>query len=554
MAAALATYAIAARAQAQDPQPELDPQGQLEAQARAQFEAGRAGDRAGFEACAKLYLEVYNTYDEHKHADTLLWQAALCSEAAGALGEAVHIRKILLERYPDSAHASEVLLGLGDSHASIAMYEPAAEYYEQFATRYRKDTRTPAALDNAYLFRIGLEQSDAARRDLAALQKLYATKHVAKAAEYFWSGRELLDSSKQRRQHALDYLDTFEWQGGYDREVVAHAVIAQIDWRRSCREPLLFDACISLERSPAKRGVPGVSALEAAQVEAALAEIAGTPPKPYRRPKRCGGEVGGVTLTVHKRNAKLAEAAQKRFKLVLRLAKNERKKIDIPENDRVRIEAFKSAQALAMVYRADQEFEAYLALDLPAKLDFYVDGSLRDSGIVGQERLYRDQLVRWNDSLERLGEFFERKAKLGWDLAKDYAEVKGTGSPYWVLAGASRSAMVYETFADQLHLARIPRGLRGQEQVAAYCDALADYAAPLMQQAMAAWEYCTDRSTEFQYFSEFSRECETRQAEHDPHKYPATKELFGESVYAGGRLTSVGLLPESGVPDEERVE
>jgi hypothetical protein len=134
--------------------------------------------------------------------------------------------------------------------------------------------------------------------------------------------------------------------------------------------------------------------------------------------------------------------------------------------------------------------------------------------------------------------------KLGKELQDQYAVVKGTGSPYWVLAAAARTAGVLQNFADQLYRADVPSDFRSQEQVWAYCDALADQADPVQEQAMGAYTYCVERSTEYQFFNEFSRLCEEEMQQRDATKYPATNELFGVSIYTASRIEKTGVLED----------
>ena len=132
--------------------------------------------------------------------------------------------------------------------------------------------------------------------------------------------------------------------------------------------------------------------------------------------------------------------------------------------------------------------------------------------------------------------------------ARAPAEPGGTKSPAWVLAAAARSASVQQNFSDQLYRAEVPQSFKTQEQVWAYCDALADFAQPLQEQALNAFTYCIERSTEFQYFNEFSRLCEDEMQQRDADRYPATNESFGISIYTASHIEHVDVVtdPEGG--------
>ncbi|MCA9700771.1 MAG: hypothetical protein KC431_24805, partial [Myxococcales bacterium] len=105
-------------------------------------------------------------------------------------------------------------------------------------------------------------------------------------------------------------------------------------------------------------------------------------------------------------------------------------------------------------------------------------------------------------------------------------------------------ASVLQNFADQLYRADVPQNFRTQEQVWAYCDALADQAQPVQDEALGAYTYCIERSTEYQFFNEFSRLCEEEMQQRDAEKYPATNEMFGVSIYTASRIEKVGVLED----------
>jgi len=497
------------------------------------------GDPEGFEKCAAQFIDVYNTYADHDKADTLLWNAAECSDAAYRVGQAIQIRTALLDQFPDSEHAKDTLHYLAESYQAVAYYDDSAARYEQFAAEYQKDERASDALQNAYLFRLGLGQDDAAKANLERYESLYKRRDVAKAAKIFWSKHDLLDSDGARRAHAKEYLDTYGTRGGVDRAVVAEAVIGQIDWRRSCDEQLLYDSCITIKRKRKLTGTDLIAEYEKIAKQNEQAAESGERRK-FRPPKYCGSATQGL-ITVHRRSKKRRDAAQARFKKILGLVS---KKIDIPEGEAKRLQDFRNAWAMAMVYQADQKYEQYLGIEMPEELDFMVEQWLHDQGVPAWERKYEAQVAKAKDSRERVAAFFDDKMGLGRELQQRYEKVTRTGSPYWVLAAAARTASVMQNFADQLYRAEVPRDFKTQEQVWAYCDELSDQATKVEQQAIAAYEYCIERSTEYQFFNEFSRLCEEEMQQRDAEAYPATNELFGVSIYTASRIDRVEVVED----------
>lgn len=510
----------------------------------AYVEGKPGGDSEGFKKCAEQFIQVYNDHADHDKADTLLWNAADCSDAGYMVGQAIKIRDILLAEYPDSEHAKDTMYFVAQSHQAVAHYREASQRFEEFATKYKKDSRAADALQNAYLFRLGIGDEEQANTNLEQYESLFKRKDVKKAAKIFWSRHDLLKTDSERKAHAEQYLKTYSSRGGKDRQAVAEAVIGQILWRRSCEEELLYDSCLSIKRKKAVSGLAEIEKQKKIQERRERLEAKKekeNKKKKYRPPARCGSSTQGV-ITIHKRSSKQAAAAQKRFDAVLKLV---RKKPSIPADDLQRVEAFKNAWGMAMVYSADEKYEEYLKLKMPENLSFVVEEYKKDSGYPKWEREYAEQVKAKADSEKRFKSFLDKKSKLLKELTEQYARVKETGSPYWVLAAAARTAMLSQNFADQLYRAEVPRDFKTEDEYYAYCDTLGDFAQPLQEQAFQAFTYCIERSTEFQFFNEFSRLCEDEMQQWDAEKYPATNELFGTSIYTRSQVSRADVMRDS---------
>ena len=482
-------------------------------------------DPEGYGKCARQYLDVYEEHEEHERSDELLFNAARCFEANYQVGHAIQTREALLDRHPESALARDTLREVGENYHAIAFYADAAERYEQFAERYRKDEFAGDALENAFLFRLGLGQQREASEDLQRYESLYRRKDPKRAAGIFWARHDLLEEPEQRLRHAETYVQTYGRKGGLDRLAVAHAIAGQIKWRRSCPKTMLGDACVSIRR---ERAVMGTKTSEDA------ADLRRRNKRAI--PDRCGRATQGV-ITVHRRDPKLAAAAQVHFEQALALAA----KAKVPEGDPERDGAFRDAVGMAMVYRADAAYEDYLRIDMPEDLDFFIEEWKKDTGHPALVRQYERQLARVKKTKARFKAFFDAKSAKRDELVAAYGKVLGSKSPYWVLAASARSAVVYQNFADQLYRAEVPKVIRSEEAYDDYCFGLADYAQPLEEAAVTALGYCLERSTEFQFFNEFSRMCEQELQQRSPDRYPATNELFGRSEYTRARMDAVGV-------------
>lgn len=498
--------------------------------AEAYQEQGRQGDPEGFVKCAEQYVKVYNDFADHDRADTLVFNAARCYEAAYLVGKAIKMRRILLETHPSSQHYQQTLKELGQNYQAIAFYDEAAGYLEQYADKYEKDDFTPEALNNAYLFRIGLGDEAKAAEDLARYEELYRRKDPEKAANIFWSKHDLLDDDVQKLAHAREYVSRYGNRGGMDRRVVAEAAIGQILWRQSCPKELLYDSCLSIQRKKATAG-------EKQRTKAA--NLRQKTKKKDDIPQYCGNPTQGI-ITVYDRDKKKASEAQSHFSTALKLAT---RKPSIPKEEIRRVEDFKNAVGMSMVYQADADYEEYLKVNIPEALDFSAGAEAwkKDSGVPKWEREYAEAVKRTEESKKRFKDFYETKIKMSGKLIEQYAKVKSSGSPYWTLAGAARTAVLSQNFADQLYRAEVPKQIKSEEMYYAYCDALADQAKGPQEMAENAFTYCLQKSTEFQFFNEFSRLCEEELQQRKPDQYPATNELFGTSVYTDSRLDIVGV-------------
>jgi TolA-binding protein len=485
-----------------------------------------ARERGEFELCAKHYLDIHNAFDDHDRADELLFNAARCLDAAYMVGSAIRARETLIEHHPSSKLAKQTLRELAENYQAIAFYDKAADRFERYASAHAKDDYAAQALQNAYLFRLGLGDGDQARKNLEHYEKMFRRKDPARAAEIFWSKHAILDEDEARLDHAREYIATYGTKGGVDRLVVAHAVAGQIAWRRSCGRELLHDTCVTMKRRRATAGDD--TRRRAQELRRRMSGI----------PNRCGSDERAV-ITIHPRDPKLAEAAQQHFEQIVKLARQD---VGVPSDDTARLEAFRNAFGMALVYRADRKYEDYLSLEMPTELDFGTEHMWKKgTGVPRLEREYEAAMKRRADTVARFEGFHRRKMALAHELLEAYGDVKRSSSPHWMLAAAARNAMVAQNYADQLYRAPVPAAIKTQEMYEDYCDELGLKAEEPEKLATESFRYCLERSTAFRYWNEFSRLCEEEMQQRDPDKYPATNEIFGQPRYTDIRLDHVGV-------------
>jgi hypothetical protein len=235
----------------------------------------------------------------------------------------------------------------------------------------------------------------------------------------------------------------------------------------------------------------------------------------------CRRPIVGAHLFVYRRDPKLARAAQRRFAEITKLAARVR---DLPTDDEARVTAFADAWAMATVYQTDAKYEQFLRLKLPDNLDFSVPSS----------RKYRA-------SRRALDDFFITNLERGHELETEYAKVEQTGSRYWTLAAAARTASIWKYFAFELATTRPPGSVETSAQAKAHCHEFEILAERLAAWAQQGFEHCLERSTKLGHFSEFSRACEAELADLDFERFPPLDELLGDVGHAGSGLQSFGV-------------
>lgn len=498
-------------------------------------QAARAGEPDGFRRCAEHYEAFARRLPaDHPRAATATYNAAQCFEAARMPDRALQLYAAVVDRFPQSEYAERSLAILAELSENIARYDDAARYMETYAGRYLKSQQTPDFLRNAYLLRLGLGQRELAATDLTRYEELYRRSDPERAAKIFWSKRELLGSDAERLRHAEQFLQVYGQAAGFDRRAVAEATIGQILWRQSCAKGLLHEACVSVRRAPEP------APKDSPKAKPASATRTGKAPA---LPQRCSAPAASV-VTVHARDRKLADSAQRHFSEVLKVADTREK---LPEDDLSRRKAFAEAVAMASVYAADQRFEEYLKVAMPEGLSFFVEEWKHNAQVPKWEKEYELQVLRKRDSERRFLDFHKQKTELAQTLQTQYERViADRASVEWTLAATARTAQVVQNYAEQLLLAEVPREFTQKAQADAFCAALRDKAQPMQEVAVQRYARCLEFSVATGVFNDFTRLCEEELQRRDPARWPRTNELFGAPQYLESRPERAGVQLDPG--------
>jgi hypothetical protein len=188
----------------------------------------------GFRRCADIFVEIFNAFENHERAATLLWNAADCSLANNDVGQALSLYGRLLERFPDSEHARDTLASLADLEQALFMIERAATHALQLVRRYPKHERASEMLERAY------ENERALGRDgdeiVELYVKLFARKRPDQVARMLWRHRP--SAPGERLVHAKDFYSSTLARSWPDGQLDAARTITELSWAGACRDRL----------------------------------------------------------------------------------------------------------------------------------------------------------------------------------------------------------------------------------------------------------------------------------------------------------------------------
>lgn len=465
-----------------------------------------SGDYSKYVECGEAYLQIFNRDPEASDADVVLYNAGVCFEQGRSIGAAIYVFNQMDRIFPDSTHTQKAIARLGNNYARIAWYRQSAEKLEEYARRFGGEKDAFEALSDAVFYRKGIGDDDEAIKDTEFFVKQYGKKRIPEAANAMFNMTSIYEKRNDEEQilsHLRRYLKEYGRKGGVDRQIIAHAKMGMILWKQSCPVRGVDGACIKVrrERSIVSKGKG----------------------KKRRRgsdlPTQCGPE-SKINLTVVDRDPRKVRAAQQEFKQAIRLFANGKAVKNVPGEGGE--QAYRTVEmikyyAAAKFHLAEEEYESFLDIAFPKKLDFDPNNPRKAK-----------------KSLKLFQDWLKDKNKLGGKATKAYDEVreiKGGGAHY-AIAAASRMGQISQNFSDALFTAEIPKDVRSgqyaQDKVDAYCDALTTEAEPLSNRAVEAFGFCLGLSTKLNWFNEWSRLCEKELGQIRPQEFPTATEIRAE--------------------------
>ena len=458
--------------------------------------ARKTGDYASLVACGNRYLAIFNdavarapSAGAADKLDEVLYNAGVLFEDGRSLSAAIDVYTQLRERYPDSTSAARALARLGTVHARVAYYERASANFEEYARTYAGEDDAFKAMNDAVVYRKGMGQDEQALENTAYFVRTFGAEQPRAAADAFFSMGTILEKRGDLdavAAHYRTYLKRYGEQGGSDRVVVAYARIGQILWDQACPVRAIDGSCVKITR---ERAV-GSRATRRAEL-AGVRTQCGPPTK--------------MKLTVVKRDPRKVAAAMTAFGHAI--AEYERRSGTFAGGD---ARAARHAYATARFHKTEVTYETFLDVRFPDGLDF-------DPAHAAAKAT----------SDKRLNDWFVKKDGLASRAGAEYLTlVREVRDPAMAIASAARVGQLAQTFSDALYTAEVPAFLRPYEEaVEIYCERLETKADEYEDRSLEAFGACLKASTDFGWFSSWSRMCERELGQIRPEDYPTAAEL-----------------------------
>jgi tetratricopeptide (TPR) repeat protein len=460
--------------------------GNLQCQVRRQ-EAETYEKTQQYKKAASTYVRIFRRHSECGEMDEVLYNAAINFEAARLLGRSIQVRKVLIERFPESEWSKRAVYLIGANYHALAFYEQAAKYYEDFARKYpgengdkcsaedKEAGLCPNAVDglkNATFFRLGLMDDQAAMEDAKLFARNYSGRMPRATSQVVFSIGSIYERQKRWPEvvsHYNDFLKDYKRVAVPSDVILANAAIGRAYWEmgRKSEAKRYFLAAVKTWRAGAAKKI---SALDDASPEERLAYL------------RKG----------------LNGAAESQF------------------------------------YLSEYEFEDFQKIGFPA-----YKGSRSKDGVSKWAKTY---FAKWvNKKLAAL-----RKAEADYAAVSQISATvdgKKMQSEPWQIAAAARTGEMYRSFVDEFRDAPVPKEIEKDPNLYdIYVGALDEQSEPLQRQAIDKFEFCLKTATNVRWFNQWSRACEEELNTLNPRQYPVAAELRGEPNYVKGTVGQPGSV------------
>lgn len=482
--------------------------------------------------CGELYVTLANAYQDDPRWPKMLFNAALCYEAAKLVGQAIAIRDTLIQTKPDSPEAKRALYMIAQNYQALAWYGRAAQYFERFARGFPGEPEAADALQNAIVFHMGRGAYDSALDAARLFTRTYGPRprYRAQAAAVHFALAQIPTARGETDstiRHYEEYLRHWAKAGGIDREVQAHVKIGELMWRQACPIDDTDGVCVRVKRRRSSRQLGTRRRRRGRQEEVPLRTT-------------CGPDTR-ARMTLMRRHPARSKAALAHFERALALASRTgpRPKLAATTAEQARrLDDLRDAVAQAQFQLAEARLEQFLAVAFPKDLDFSSTDRRR---VERSRRLLRD--------------YMQRKDQLLTQARSIYRQVIKRRSPHWAIAAAARVGQLFQSFADALYTAPIPRRRVPKQLVTAasrheflvtfqeaYCTELERYAIKLEDRAVEALGTCLTKATDLSWYNEWSGLCERELDQLRPGGCPMAAEIRVQPGFVSRRTARKKLI------------
>jgi TolA-binding protein len=409
-----------------------------------------------YEKGALAYMDLWKKYGEtpckEKQAacarnEEILYNAAKAFQASRLIAKSIAVRRILIDptyNLDKTELARKAVYEIGGNYQAIAVYDEAANWYEKFARENKDMEKAPDALSDAVALRLGLGQEDQAIKDADLFNKNYGRKNAAQTAQIAFA-------------IGAHYIEREDWDQARKRLSSAMSLID-----RNATPDIQIQAHAMLGRVYTKINNPSSAGPEYNKVRNSWKD----PNAVIKKLDAQGGDEGEKL----RRLGKVLTAVGEANFFFAELKKKEVDKIRFPE--------------------------------------FKGEGS-------------RDEVLKFVTT--KVGDWIKKKRPAIEEAEKEYLKIvtlEPVPPPKWVIAAGSRVGQMWGKFVAEFRAAPIPKEWKGKGLVPGTADLTYDelrgtyYAKldeasePQKLQAKAAYKKCLDYSVKYQYFDEYSRNCE----------------------------------------------
>lgn len=137
-----------------------------------------------FEKAAKGFIEFKKMFPADANADRSLYNASLCYFRISRLEDSLATSKMILDEYPHSKLAPDVVATMSETYEALAQFENAGKNYKRLAIMFPNDKRAPTALFNSGVLFKGIKKTDLAIDSFQEMIKRYPDNSLALESRY----------------------------------------------------------------------------------------------------------------------------------------------------------------------------------------------------------------------------------------------------------------------------------------------------------------------------------------------------------------------------------